>query len=377
MADAERLAFARAVDGSLVLRLSGSWRLEDGVPPPAAVEQALGQSPGARGISYDAAHLGAWDSAVLTFLRRVERISRERGLVEDRSGLPQGIQELLGLSEAVPENVDASKRGAREPLLAKIGARTEAALDSLRDTLAFVGESTLVLGRGLRGLASYRKADLGLLLQRSGVDALPIVALVNFLLGLILAFVGAVQLQQFGAEIYVANLVGIAMVRDMGALMTGIIMAGRSGAAFAAEIGSMNANQELDALQTTGISPMEFLVLPRMWALVAMMPLLTLYADAMGILGGFAVGLGMLDLSMAAYYQQTVDSLSMTYVVSGVVKGLVYGLLIAVAGCLRGIQAGRSALAVGGAATSAVVTGIVWIIAACGIFQLMSYLMGI
>ena len=328
-------------------------------------------------MAFDARQLGDWDSGVLSFLRQVNRVARDRGVDQDRSGLPEGIRKLMDLAEAVPEKKDARKSAAHGHLLDRIGWLTVGIGASFRDTLAFLGETTVVLGQGLRGAASYRRADFAILLQQSGVDALPIVALVNFLLGLILAFVGAVQLQQFGAEIYVANLVGIAMVRDMSALITGIIMAGRSGAAFAAEIGSMNANQELDALQTTGISPMQFLVLPRVWALVLMMPLLTLFGDLVGILGGATVGLGMLGLSPITYYQQTVNSLSLTYLFSGLVKGVIYGLLVAVAGCLRGMQAGRSALAVGGAATSAVVTGIVWIIAACGLFQFVSYVLGI
>ncbi len=377
MSQSERLGIAEAGDDTLVLRLSGPWLLKDGVPSAEPVDRALKNSPDTRRVAYDTQQLEDWDSGVLSFLRQVSRVTTGHGITQDRTGLPEGIRRLLDLSEAVPEKKDARRGGDGTSLLDRIGWLTVGIGASFRDTLSFIGETTLVLGQGLRGAVSYRKADFRLLLQQSSVDALPIVALVNFLLGLILGFVGAVQLQQFGAEIYVANLVGIAMVRDMSALITGIIMAGRSGAAFAAEIGSMNANQELDALQTTGISPMQFLVVPRVWALVLMMPLLTLYGDVLGILGGATVGVGMLDLSLVAYYQQTVGSLSMTYLLSGLFKGLVYGMLVAVAGCLRGMQAGRSALAVGGAATSAVVTGIVWIIAACGIFQFLSYVLGI
>ena len=377
MPDTGQLHTAIDASGTLVLQLSGNWRSTEGVPSGDAVEQALARSPEAQGVAYDARQLGEWDSGVLTFLRRVGQIAEARGLPQDRSGLPEGVQRLINLAEAVPEKKDARRADEREPFLARIGMLTMGVGASLESTLAFVGESTLVLGRGARGGASYRKADLALLLRQSGIDALPIVTLVNFLLGLILAFVGAVQLRQFGAEIYVANLVGIAMVRDMAALMTGIIMAGRSGAAFAAEIGSMNSNQELDALQTTGISPMEFLVLPRVWALTAMMPLLALYANAVGILGGAAVGLGMLDLSATAYFLQTQQAVSLNHLFAGLVKALVYGALVALAGCLRGIQSGRSALAVGSAATSAVVTGIVWIIVACGLFQYISYVLGI
>ena len=200
--------------------------------------------------------------------------------------------------------------------------------------------------------------------------------LVSFLLGVILAFVGAVQLEQFGATIYVANLVGVAMVRDMAALITGIAMAGRSGAAFAAQLGTMKVNQEIDALNTAGLSPLEFLVLPRLVALMVMMPALTLYAQLMGIVGGAAVGVTLLDISLTAYVQQTTSAVGIGDLLGGVFKGAVYGGLIALAGCLRGMQAAKSSAGVGDAATSAVVTGIVAIIAACGFFQFVFYLLG-
>jgi phospholipid/cholesterol/gamma-HCH transport system permease protein len=207
-----------------------------------------------------------------------------------------------------------------------------------------------------------RGSDLAVYIQDCGASALPIVTLISFLVGLILAFVGAVQLRQFGAQIYVADLVGIAMAREMGAMMTAIIMAGRSGAAFAAQIGSMQANEEVDALTTMGLSPMEFLVLPRMLALVLMMPLLTLYADLLGILGGAFVGITMLGLAPTQYFHETQSFLNLTDFSMGLIKGVVFGVLVALAGCLRGMQCGRSSAAVGMAVTSAVVTGIVFII---------------
>jgi phospholipid/cholesterol/gamma-HCH transport system permease protein len=195
--------------------------------------------------------------------------------------------------------------------------------------------------------------------------------------GLILAFVGAVQLKMFGAQIYVANLVAIAMVREMGAMMTGIIMAGRTGAAFAAQLGTMQVNEEIDALKTMGLSPLEFLVLPRMLALILMMPLLCLYADLMGILGGVVVGIGMLDLSFSQYFEQTRAAITLTDLWLGVGKGVIFGVLVALAGCLRGMQSGRSASAVGDAATSAVVTAIVAIIVSDGLFAVITNVIGI
>jgi phospholipid/cholesterol/gamma-HCH transport system permease protein len=209
------------------------------------------------------------------------------------------------------------------------------------------------------------------------VDALGVVALINFLVGLILAFVGAAQLRQFGAAVYVADLVGIAMVRDMAAIMTAIVMAGRSGAAFAASLGTMQSNQEIDALRTTGISPMDYLVLPRVIALFLMMPLLTLYADVLGVLGGALVGILMLDLSPTLYFQQTFDAVGLDHLFGGLFKGTVYGGLVAIAGCWRGMLSGRTAAAVGQATTSAVVTGILLIISAAGLFAVLFYALGL
>jgi phospholipid/cholesterol/gamma-HCH transport system permease protein len=225
--------------------------------------------------------------------------------------------------------------------------------------------------------ARFQTVDLFLFMQQSGAQALPIITLLSFLVGVILAFIGAVQLQRFGAQIYVADLVGIAIVREMGAVMTGIIMAGRTGAAFASQIGTMKVTQEIDAFTTIGLSPHEFLVLPRVIALVLMMPLLCLYADFIGVLGGAVVGTGMLNISWTAYVRETTKAITLGDVFGGVFKSTVYGVLIALFGCLRGLQCGKSSSAVGDAATSAVVTGIVAVVAACGIFAVVFYVLGI
>jgi phospholipid/cholesterol/gamma-HCH transport system permease protein len=240
-----------------------------------------------------------------------------------------------------------------------------------------LGEATIAFGRFVVGKAKFRRTDLWLTIQQCGADALPIVSLISFLVGMILAFVGAVQLALFGAQIYIANLVGIAMAREMGAIMTAIIMAGRTGAAFAAQIGTMQVNEEVDALTTMGISPMEFLVLPRMLALIVMMPLLCLYSDLVGILGGFVVGTGMFDISFTQYMEQTRLALNLTHFSIGVFKSAVFGVVVAIAGCLRGMESGRSASAVGDAATSAVVTSIVLIIVLDGIFAVVTNIIGI
>jgi phospholipid/cholesterol/gamma-HCH transport system permease protein len=241
----------------------------------------------------------------------------------------------------------------------------------------FIGEACLTFARFFLGKARYRRIDLVLLLQECGAQALGIVTLINFLVGLILAFMGAVQLRQFGAQIYVADLVGLGMTREMGAIMTGVIIAGRTGAAFAAQLGTMQVNEEIDALITMGIPPMEFLVLPRMLALMLMMPLLCVFADLVGILAGLVVATGLLDLTLVEYVNETQKAVSLLDCGVGLFKSAVFGALIALAGCLRGMQCGRSAAAVGAAATSAVVTGIVWIIASDGVFAVLTERLGL
>jgi phospholipid/cholesterol/gamma-HCH transport system permease protein len=243
--------------------------------------------------------------------------------------------------------------------------------------LEFLGDSLQSFARFAVGRARFRRSDLVGIIFECGAAALPIVTLISFLIGLILAFVGAIQLQQFGAQIYVADLVGIAMAREMGAVMTAIIMSGRTGAAFAAQLGTMQVNEEIDALSTFGLSPMDFLVLPRMIALILMMPLLCVYADLMGILGGAVVGVGMLKLSVVQYVNETINGLSLIDFGVGIFKGAIFGVLIAISGCMRGIQCGRSASAVGLAATSAVVTGIVFIVVTDGIFAVLTNVLGI
>ena len=363
-------------EGTLVVRLAGDWRMRRGIPSAEPLELELTGARRPRVVVFDSSGVGEWDMGILVFLVRVKDASSQYGIEVDRSGLPPGVQRLLALAEAVPEKSDARAENIEHGVLERIGETTIDIGASLSEQLEFVGAATSAFGRMLIGKARYRRADMWLQIQQAGVEALPIVALVSFLLGLILAFVGAIQLQAFGAQVYVADLVGIAMARDMGALIAAIVMAGRSGGAYAAQLGSMNVNQEIDALQTTGVSPLEFLVLPRMTALFLMMPLLALYAAAVGILGGAAVGTGMLDLSLTTYYQQTIAAISLRDVVGGVVKGATYGILIALAGCLRGMQSGRSASAVGDAATSAVVTGIVAIITAAGIYSAVFYVLG-
>jgi phospholipid/cholesterol/gamma-HCH transport system permease protein len=377
MSDQGRLSFIQARDGTLVIKLLGAWSLRAGIPSTADVQGQVASRGMSRGVAFDSRELTSWDSSVLTFLVEVSELCQQRGIPMDREGLPVGVQKLLALAEAVPERKGARRETTDASMLERIGTSTIGAADSAKEMLAFLGDMTVTFLALLRMKARYRASDLFLLIQQCGAQALPIVTLISFLVGVILAFVGAVQLKQFGAQIYVADLVGIAMMREMGAMMTGIIMAGRTGAAFAAQLGTMKVTQEVDALTTAGFSPLEFLVLPRVMALILMMPLLCLYADFVGVIGGAVIGVGMLDLSWTTYFNETANAISLTDIAGGVFKASVYGVLIALSGCLRGLQCGNSSSAVGDAATSAVVTGIVAIVMACGIFAVIFYILGI
>ncbi|MEW6742117.1 MAG: ABC transporter permease [Planctomycetota bacterium] len=359
----------------LRVKLGGDWTIDRDLPSTDKVLGELGA--GVRAVEFDTGALGRWDSGFLTFLLKVIQEAEQREIVVDREGLPAGVGKLLKLATAVPERKGARRAGVRESLLARIGAATLQVWRSFTELLEFLGEVTVACSRLVRGKARFRRSDLLYIIQKNGPEALPIVSLISLLVGLILAFVGAVQLVMFGAQIYVASLVGIAMVRVMGAIMTGIIMAGRTGAAFAAELGTMQVNEEIDALRTMGISPMEFLVLPRMIALSLMMPLLCLFADLMGVAGGFLVGIGVLGLSPAEYFVTTRDSVGLTNLWIGLFHSFVFGILVALTGCLQGIKAGRSASAVGKATTSAVVSGIISIVVATAIITVACNVLGI
>ncbi len=330
-----------------------------------------------RRLEIVAESLDDWDTSLVSAIRNLADAAAERGAEVTLTDFPDGVTRLIALVDAVPEKSDARRGEGDITILERIGQATIFAGDAVQSTISFMGEVVIALGRIVTGRGIFRWGDLAHLMQRAGIEALGIAVLVSYLLGLILAFIGAIQFERYGASIYVADLVGIGMVRDMAALMTAIVMAGRSGAAYAAEIGSMRSTQELDALVTSGISPVEFLVVPRILAIAAMMPLLVIFADVAGILGGATVGLGMLDLSPTLYFEQTVRAVTPAHLYGGLIKGFAYGILVGVAGCLRGIQSGSSSLAVGAAATSAVVTGLVWIIAACGLFQVLQYVLGI
>ena len=372
-----KLSLEQPSPDNLQLVLAGRWLLTDSTPPAAGIEQQLQAGSDIRRISFDGTAIRDWDSALLTFLARIYRLAGERNIDIDPGGLPDGARRMMALAMAVPPKEDTGKHGDEARMLERIGRITLAMWRAAPEMLHFLGEVTLSLGRLIRGTAQFRRSDLMLVIQDVGPQALPIVALISFLVGLIVAYMGAVQLAQFGAQIYIANLVGLGMTREMGALMTGIIMAGRTGAAFAAQLGTMQVNEEIDAFRTLGFNPIDFLVLPRMLALVLVMPAMVLYSDIVGITAGMFVSVTAFDIGTFEYYQQTVRSMEWSHIWVGVIKGTIYGMLIAFAGCLRGMQCGRSAQAVGEATTSAVVTSILFIVIAASLLTILFQQLGI
>jgi phospholipid/cholesterol/gamma-HCH transport system permease protein len=376
MAETGEMSFRQPDSDTLLLDLSGVWKIGVELPSADEVRERLESAP-VRRMAFEARDLTDWDSALLTFLLKVREYAAQEQIQIMDEGLPQGARRLIDLALAVPERKGARKEAKRDPFLVRVGEEGLGFFRSAGEMVGFIGEAFLAFLKLLRGRARFRPSDLVLFLQECGSEALPIVSLISLLVGMILAFVAAIQLKLFGAQIFVADIVGIAMVRVMAAIMTGIIVAGRTGAAFAAQLGTMQVNEEIDALQTLGVPPMEFLVLPRMLALALMMPLLCLYSDLMGILGGMIVGVFMLDLSFAQYFHETALNMQLTYFWVGLFHSFVFGILIALAGCLRGMQCGRSASEVGKAATSAVVTGIVSIVLATAIITFVCQVLGI
>jgi phospholipid/cholesterol/gamma-HCH transport system permease protein len=366
------------IDGSTVaMQLTGNWSREASIKP---VEQAftdLSAFKNLRRVLLEAHDLAGWDSRLPAYLLKIFNYCQSRHIEVDASGLPEGVQALLKLASTVPERADAHRMAQHKSILAKIGRTVLYGLNDAKGLFAFIGETLLASVALIRGKARFRSVDLFIAIQDAGPAALPIVTLISLLVGLILAFVGAVQLAMFGAQIYIADLVGLGTIREMGALMTAVIMSGRTGAAYAAQLGTMNVNSEIDALKTMGVSPVEFLVLPRMLSLILMMPLLYLYADLMGIVGGAMVTVSAFDVSLIQYYNEIQKAVHLTDFGIGLFKSLVFAALIATAGCMRGMQCGRSASAVGDAATTAVVNSIVYIVVADSVITLICDRLGI
>ncbi|OIO59547.1 MAG: hypothetical protein AUJ82_05660 [Verrucomicrobia bacterium CG1_02_43_26] len=366
----ERVDISRVEHDSLILRLKGVWDLHEGLLEYQSIQKEIEREKPKKLVFYTQ-ELHSWDSSLLVFLVHCYELCQKKGVFFEKASLPVGIQQLLTLSQSVPEKKIGHKKEFHRSFVYKVGIIGLSFADSTAEVFTFIGEVARSFMRLVAGKAQFRWSDCAVIMQNVGAEALPIVSLISFLVGLIMAFVGAIQLEPFGASIYVANLVALAMVREMGAMMTGVIMAGRTGAAFAATIGTMKVTEEVDALKTMGISPVDFLVLPRVIALFVMMPLLCIFANYIGIFGGMVVSLLMLDISYTEYVNQTRSAIDLGHASVGVIKSTIFGILIASIGCLRGLQCGNSSSAVGMAATSAVVTGITAIIVADAVFAVL------
>lgn len=359
----------------LCLHFKGQWSINSAFPSFAEFKHLL--TGKFASISFNTDELQAWDSRFLIVVNDIKEHAALNNILLAVEGLPSGVQRLLVLASASPGKPPFKPQESSQSFLETVGSKTTHLFEDCGELLSFTGTITLSFLRLFSGKAQFLKADFLYFLEECGPMALPIVSLISVLVGVILAFVGAVQLQLFGAEIYIANLVGLGMTREMGAMMAAIIMAGRTGAAFAAQLGTMQVNEEIDALQTMGIDPVDFLVLPRLSALLIMMPLLALWADLLGIGGGFLIARLTLDISMVEYYNQTIDAVTLRHFGVGLFKAIIFGYLVAFSGCLRGMQCGRSAAAVGTAATSAVVTAIVFIVVSDAFMTVIFNILGI
>jgi phospholipid/cholesterol/gamma-HCH transport system permease protein len=364
-------ALTRTEGAVLEVSLGGEWRLQARTPRWAA--SLNGSKPPAVRLRSD--EVSAWDTSLVVFVGEAARWCRDSGIPCDLAPLPEKLR-LLG--EQFSETLI---KGAREDhstsLLVEVGLSTRDAMGHARAFLQFIGECWIGTRRLVMGNAGFRWNDCLGEMQKCGAMALPIVSLISFLVGVTLAYSGAIVLRRFGADIWVADFIGVAMTREMGAMMVGVVLAGRTGASYAAEIGSMKVNQEIDALAILGISPVRFLVLPRILALGLMMPLLALYANCLGILGGMAVAYYTLDIPPAAYWVEMLTMVDLPDVTVGVIKAVVFGLIVGLSGCLRGLQAENNAAGVGRATTSSVVTAILFIIVADAVFAVLFHAIGL
>ncbi len=348
--------------GHCVIVVGGRWCADQPLPSPAQLLAELQRQRATRWLWRADADF-AWDSSFVARLLQCARQGAQQNpaLELDLDAVPEGVQKLFAVATAVAPQPTAPSRAPS--LLQRLEQRLTATGNAALGFVEFIGSSAIALVQLLRGRANTRVRDIGYFVQQCGPQAIGIVALIAVLVGMILAYLGSVQLRLFGAEVYVANLVALGMVREMGALMTAVIMAGRSGAAFAAQLGAMQSNEEVDAITTLGISPIEYLVLPRLIALVLVMPLLVLFANVLGLLGGGLVAISM-DVTLIQFITQARDSVDLGDILGGLFKSLVFGALIAVAGCRAGLASGRSSAAVGEATTSAVVHAIVYLVVA-------------
>jgi phospholipid/cholesterol/gamma-HCH transport system permease protein len=355
--------------GTATLSLSGNWVQGEAVQDFCELRPEL-QAAAPRRLVLDADGLGEWDTLLMAFLLQCFNHCRSEDIELDDHALPETARRLLQVATAVPPH-----QRPRPPQVSWFRSlhpihTVRRVSQEIAESVAFLGDLWVAMGRLATGRATTRLSDFRQFCYQAGPDAFAIISLTSVLVGMILAYLGAVQLKLFGAEIYVADLVLIGMLREMGVLMTAVVMAGRTGAAYAAQLGTMQTNEEIDAITTMGVSPMEFLVVPRVLALLVMLPLLTIYADALGVFGG-AIVAGSMGITALQYVNQVEEAISLTHILVGLFKSLVFALLIAIAGCRSGIQSGRGSAAVGNAATEAVVTALIYLIVADAAFNIL------
>ncbi len=360
---------------SVVLTMQGEWFFSKRRTTSDILKSQL-EGRQIKDFSVSADSVENFDTSAISFLLKCYEFCKARGIIFNMDSLPVAMRSLMKLATAV--EVKGTKQAEKKKnLLHSVGFRTLGFVDTMKEQLLFIGELVICMFNMLRGKASFSREDFSLIIQRSGIEALPIVTLISFLIGLILAFVGGVQLAMYGSEIYTADLVGLAMVREMGVIMVGIVMAGRTGAAFAAELGTMKVNEEISAYETFGISPMEYLVMPRVIALIAMFPLLTVFADVVGIAGGALISCSLFELNFEQYMVRTQEALTITHFMTGFCKSFIFGIIVAVIGCMRGMSCGNSSASVGLATTASVVSSITIIIVADAVFAVIFNIFGI
>jgi phospholipid/cholesterol/gamma-HCH transport system permease protein len=374
-ASAATLAVTDAGDGSRELRLAGRLDAYSIADVWGQARAAVAQAPQQR-IVVDAARVDYCDGGGIAMLVDLLRQERPPQAPVTVRALKPEFQTLLDQFDPVALRTPAAEREERLQAVQEIGRAALITWSDIVKQIAFVGETGSALWYAIRNPASVRWKDVWYTCEQVGANALPIVALISFLIGLIIAFQSAVPMRQFGAELFVADLVGLAILRELGPLMTAILLAGRSGAAFAAEIGTMKVNEELNALTTMGLDPVRFLVVTRILAAVLMVPLLTLFADMIGVLGG-ALTMISFNIPILTYLREVDSLVDVKDLFAGLAKTPVFAILIAGIGCLRGLETQSGASAVGISATRAVVSGIILLVVVDGVYAFIYYLMDI
>ncbi|HDM79062.1 MAG TPA: MlaE family lipid ABC transporter permease subunit [Deltaproteobacteria bacterium] len=352
--------------------ISGSVTIENSVQVRKEILAKVTSDISVNVVEFDLGGVTVMDSAGIAVLVDVQKYLKEHGFEFHIVSLPSKVSGFLKLvdTHSLLVSKEALRPKKKRNVIEYIGEVTLEGLEECRSVVTFLGEIVVALASLIRHPKRMRWDDFFLFVERAGTDALPIVSLLSLLMGLIMAFQAAVQLRQFGANIFVADLVGISILRELGPLLTAIIIAGRSGASFAAEIGTMKVSEEIDALSTMGFKAVSFLALPRILAATFVGPFLTLVGDFVGVFGGLIVGMISLDLSPTAYLEETYTAITFFDLFSGLIKSVAFAVLIAGVGCLRGFQVERSADSVGKKTTSAVVSGIFLIVFADAIFTI-------